>query len=182
MRFPLRVASTVRAAIPAQKPVFVRITATDWADGGITLDEATTFAKELAAVGIDLLDVSSGGVSRAREARQTPERERAHVEFADTLKKTSGLAVAPVGRIGDLSRAGELVADGRADAVLMGRPCYAIRTSPCATGPMTERPGRASTTAHCDRVFRSGVGVWSHSWGAAGRPMPSPTVERTSFS
>ncbi|MDJ1132299.1 NADH:flavin oxidoreductase/NADH oxidase [Streptomyces iconiensis] len=120
MRLPLRVARAVREAFPAEKPVFFRVTATDWAEGGITPDEAATFAKELAAVGIDLLDISSGGAVRSREAR-APAREGVHVGFADALKTASGLAVAPVGQIG-MRQAGELVADGRADAVLMGRP------------------------------------------------------------
>ncbi|MEV0280900.1 NADH:flavin oxidoreductase/NADH oxidase [Streptomyces sp. NPDC050610] len=134
MRFPLRVARAVRAAFPPEKPVFARVTATDWAAGGLTIDDAAIFAKELAAAGIDLLDISSGGAVRTREAR-TPVRDEVHVEFADTLKKASGLAVAPVGQIGDLARAAELVATGRADAVLMGRPLlrdpyFALRTRP----------------------------------------------------
>ncbi len=121
MRFPLRAIRAVRDAFPAEKPVFVRFTATDWAEGGLTIDDTAIFAKELAAVGVDLLDISSGGAVRSREAR-IPVRDEVHVEFADTLKKASGLAVAPVGQIGDLSRAGELIAAGQADAVLIGRP------------------------------------------------------------
>lgn len=131
MRLPLRVAGAVREAFPADKPVFVRITATDWVEGGITIDEAATFAKELAAVGIDLLDVTSGVLVRDLEARP-PARDGVNVAFANTLKKASGLAVAPVGQIGELSLATEVLADGRADAVLMGRallrdPYFALR-------------------------------------------------------
>ncbi|GCD35545.1 oxidoreductase [Streptomyces chrestomyceticus JCM 4735] len=120
MRLPLRVARAVREAFPAEKPVFVRITATDWIAGGITVNEATAFAKELAAAGIDLLDVSSGGAVQDREAR-TPAQDGVHVPYADTLKKATGLAVTPVGPVGDLSQVGELVAGGRADAALIGR-------------------------------------------------------------
>ncbi|MEU0279789.1 NADH:flavin oxidoreductase/NADH oxidase [Streptomyces sp. NPDC006195] len=120
MRFPLRVARAVREAFPAENPVFVRITATDWVEGGISIDEAAVFAKELAAVGIDLLDVTSGVLLRDVQARP-PAREGVHIEFADTLKKASGLPVAPVGQIADMSLAGDVVARGRADAVLMGR-------------------------------------------------------------
>ncbi|MDQ1040205.1 2,4-dienoyl-CoA reductase-like NADH-dependent reductase (Old Yellow Enzyme family) [Streptomyces sp. V3I8] len=131
MRLPLRVAEAVREAFPAEKPVFVRITATDWAEGGITIDEAVTFAKELATVGIDLLDVTSGVLVRDLEARP-PARDGVNVEFANTLKKASGLAVAPVGQIADLSLAGRVLADGQADAVLVGRallrdPYFALR-------------------------------------------------------
>jgi 2,4-dienoyl-CoA reductase-like NADH-dependent reductase (Old Yellow Enzyme family) len=134
MRLPLRVAGAVRAAFPAEKPVFVRITATDWAEGGITIDDAVAFAKELAAVGIDLLDVTSGVLVRDRAARP-PERDGVNVAFAHTLKEASGLAVAPVGQIGGLSPASEVLADGRVDAVLLGRallrdPYLALRERP----------------------------------------------------
>ncbi|WP_020670131.1 NADH:flavin oxidoreductase/NADH oxidase [Amycolatopsis nigrescens] len=121
MRFPLRVARAVREAFPADKPVFVRITATDWIEGGITIEDAAEFAKELAAEGIDLLDVTSGVLVRDAEARP-PAREGVNVGFASTLKEASGLAVAPVGQIGGLAMAGRIVGDGEADAVLMGRP------------------------------------------------------------
>ncbi|WP_206441260.1 hypothetical protein [Streptomyces boncukensis] len=69
MRLALRVARAVRAAFPADKAVFVRITTTDWVEGGISVDEAVMFAKELAAVGIDLIDVTSGLVVRDEAAR-----------------------------------------------------------------------------------------------------------------
>ncbi|MEE4598607.1 NADH:flavin oxidoreductase/NADH oxidase [Streptomyces sp. DSM 41524] len=129
MRLPLRVARAVREAFPASKPVFVRITATDWAEGGISVEEASIFAKELAAVGIDLLDVTSGVL--VRDARP-PARDGVNVEFAKTLKKASGIAVAPVGEIRDLALVGDVVAEGHVDAVLVGRallrdPYFALR-------------------------------------------------------
>lgn len=130
MRLPLRVARAVREAFPASKPVFVRITATDWAVGGISVEEASIFAKEeLAAVGIDLLDVTSGVL--VRDARP-PARDGVNVEFAKTLKKASGIAVAPVGEIRDLTLVGDVVAEGHVDAVLVGRallrdPYFALR-------------------------------------------------------
>lgn len=134
MRFPLRVARAVRDAFPPEKPVFVRITATDWIEGGISVDEAAAFAKELAAAGIDLLDVTSGVLVRDREARP-PARDGVNVAFASALRQASGLPVAPVGQIGDLSLAHRLVADGQADAVLIGRallrdPYLALRDRP----------------------------------------------------
>ncbi len=134
MRLPLRVARAVRDAFPADKPVSVRITATDWAAGGISIDEAALFAKELAAVGVDLLDVTSGVLVRDLEARP-PVKDGVNVAFAAALKKASGLVVAPVGQIGDLSLAGEVVGGGQADAVLVGRallrdPYFALRNRP----------------------------------------------------
>ncbi|GAA1985911.1 NADH:flavin oxidoreductase/NADH oxidase [Amycolatopsis minnesotensis] len=121
MRLPLRVARAVREALPADKPVFVRVTATDWIGGGITIEDAAEFGKELAAAGIDLLDVSSGVLVRDAEARP-PVRDGVNVGFATALKEASGLAVAPVGQISDLATARRIVGDGEADAVLMGRP------------------------------------------------------------
>ncbi|MET9822542.1 MULTISPECIES: oxidoreductase [unclassified Streptomyces] len=119
-RLPLRVARAVREAFPDGKPVLFRITATDWIEGGITIEESALFAKELAAAGVDLLDVSSGLAVRDEEARP-PVREAVHVDLANTLREASGLPIAPVGQIGELSSAYALVADGRADAVMLGR-------------------------------------------------------------
>ncbi|MFD4394587.1 hypothetical protein [Kitasatospora sp. NPDC058397] len=132
-RLALRVARAVREAFPAEKAVFVRITATDWVEGGVGIDEAVAFAEELAAVGIDLLDVTSGLAVRDHEARP-PTREGVHVEFAARLKDATGLAVA-AGQIGDVSLAGELVASGQVDAVMTGRPLlhdpyFALRARP----------------------------------------------------
>ncbi|GAB3397220.1 NADH:flavin oxidoreductase/NADH oxidase [Amycolatopsis echigonensis] len=140
MRFPLRVARAVREAFPEDKPVFVRITATDWVEGSIALDDAAEFAKELAAIGIDLLDVTSGVLVRDRGARP-PNREGVNVEFAAALKEASGLAVAPVGQITDLKAAGQIIREGKADAVLMGRsllrdPYLALRNQPKEAWPV----------------------------------------------
>jgi 2,4-dienoyl-CoA reductase-like NADH-dependent reductase (Old Yellow Enzyme family) len=134
MRFPLRVARAVRDAFPPEKPIFIRITATDYLEGGISIEEATTFAKELAAAGIDLLDVSSGLLVRDLEARP-PLRDGVNVDFAHALKQASGLAVAPTWQIVDLALASEIVHSGKADAVLMGRtllrdPYLALRNRP----------------------------------------------------
>ncbi|MBQ0885662.1 hypothetical protein KBZ94_12110 [Streptomyces sp. RM72] len=91
-----------RAANSDGKPVLFRITATDWGEGGITIEESALFAKELAAAGIDLLDVSSGLGVRDEESRP-PVREAVHVDLANTLREASGLPNAPVGQIGELS-------------------------------------------------------------------------------
>jgi 2,4-dienoyl-CoA reductase-like NADH-dependent reductase (Old Yellow Enzyme family) len=121
MRFPLRVARAVREAFPPEKALCIRITATDYVEGGITIEEASKFAKELAAVGVDLLDVTSGLVVRDREARP-PAWDGINVDFASTLRTASGLAVAPSWQINDLARSREVIGSGKADAVLIGRP------------------------------------------------------------
>lgn len=129
MRLTLRVARAVRDAFPEDKPVLIRITATDWVDGGITIDEASMLAKELAVVGIDLLDVTSGGL--LYEA-PPPRRDGLNVEFGGILKEASGLPVATGGQIRDHALVDNVLRRGDADAVLIGRallrdPYFALR-------------------------------------------------------
>jgi 2,4-dienoyl-CoA reductase-like NADH-dependent reductase (Old Yellow Enzyme family) len=129
MRLPLRVAKAVRAAFPPEKPVFVRITATDWIDGGITLEEAKVFAQRLARLGIDLLDVTSGAL--APDA-PPPNRQGLNLEFAESLKEAAGVAVAPVGQLADPDLLRDVFESSSVDAVIVGRallrdPYYALR-------------------------------------------------------
>lgn len=98
MRLPLRVAKAVRDAFPPEKPMLVRMTATDWIEGGITLDEAKAFAKRLARLGTDLLDVTSGAL--AADA-PTPNRQGLNLDFAESVKQAAGISVAPVGQMAD---------------------------------------------------------------------------------
>ncbi|MEJ1193547.1 NADH:flavin oxidoreductase/NADH oxidase [Pseudarthrobacter sp. CCNWLW207] len=129
MRLPLRVARAVRDTFPQHKPVFVRMTATDWIDGGITLDEASVFARSLAAAGIDLLDVTSGALSIDAPP---PNRQALNVEFAQTLRAESGVPVAPVGQLSDPALVGTVLEQSTVDAVMVGRallrdPYFALR-------------------------------------------------------
>ncbi|MDZ5446980.1 NADH:flavin oxidoreductase/NADH oxidase [Micromonospora sp. 4G57] len=129
MRLTLRVAQSVREAFPADKPVLVRVTATDWAPEGITVEEAVPLAKELAALGVDLLDVTSGAL---QPASPPPTGDGLNVAFGRTLREASGLPVAPVGRISHHALVDDVLARGDADAVLIGRallrdPYFALR-------------------------------------------------------
>lgn len=117
MRLALRVTKAVRKVFPEDKPVFVRMTATDWADGGITFEEATVFASELTGLGIDLLDVSSGALV---PTAPPPQRTGLNVDYAVQLAASSGLPVAPVGQIADAA-AVEAALDAGVEAVLVGR-------------------------------------------------------------
>lgn len=131
MRLPLQVAQAVRSTFPSNKPVFVRITATDWLEGGITIGEAITFAQELANIGIDLLDVSSGGLEAGVGRPQTP---GVNVDFSRRLKEVSGLAAAPVGQIDSYELICDVLENGAADAVMIGRallqdPYFVLRLS-----------------------------------------------------
>jgi 2,4-dienoyl-CoA reductase-like NADH-dependent reductase (Old Yellow Enzyme family) len=118
MRFPLEVAAAVRAVWPDERPLFVRISATDWADGGWGPDDAVAFARKLKAAGVDLVDCSSGGlVPNARvpvgPGYQTP--------FAARVRREAGVASGAVGMITAPAQAEQIVATGEADAVLLAR-------------------------------------------------------------
>jgi 2,4-dienoyl-CoA reductase-like NADH-dependent reductase (Old Yellow Enzyme family) len=118
-RLLLGVVDAVREVWPADRPVVVRISATDWVDGGLDLDETTEVARLLAEHGVDLIDVSSGGNS---PEQQIPAPEPGYqVPFATSIKKASGLPVAAVGLITEPQQAEKIVSDGEADAVFLAR-------------------------------------------------------------
>lgn len=118
MRFLLEVARSVRNAIPVGMPLFVRISATDWVEGGWDIDEAVLLCAELKKVGVDLIDVSSGGlVSNA----VIPVGPGYQVPFAETIRKKVGIMTSAVGVITDAHQAEEIIASGRADAVMLAR-------------------------------------------------------------
>ena len=118
MRFPLEVAAAVRAAWPREKALGMRITGFDWIAGGITPEEAGTFARLLREIGFDYVCVSSGGVSP--EARPVVSLGY-QVPFAASVRKASGISVQAVGMILDPHQAEAVVAGGDADFVALAR-------------------------------------------------------------
>ncbi|MFG2550406.1 NADH:flavin oxidoreductase/NADH oxidase [Streptomyces sp. NPDC048581] len=118
-RFALQVVDAVREVWPDDKPLFFRISATDWLEeNGWTADDTVRFAADLQAHGIDLLDVSTGGnAARAR----IPVGPGYQVPFAARVKAETSLPVAAVGLITDVEQAEKIIANGEADAVLLGR-------------------------------------------------------------
>ena len=118
MRFPLRVAGAVREAFPAERPVFVRISATDWANGGWDLAQSTVFARGLKEIGVDLVDCSSGGLVPYAKVAVGPGYQ---VPFAEAIRRDAGIATAAVGMITEAAQAEEILAAGKADAILMAR-------------------------------------------------------------
>jgi len=119
-RFALEVATAVRAVWPADLPVLFRVSATDWLpeQTSWTVDEAVLLAKELQAIGIDLIDVSSGGNAPHAKIEIGPGYQ---VRFAEQIRSQAGLPVAAVGMITEPAQGEEVVASGQADAVLLGR-------------------------------------------------------------
>ena len=118
IRFPLEVFEAVRAVWPADRPLGVRVSATDWVEGGWTPEETVIFAKELKALGCDFMDVTSGQVD---PRQKIPFGPGYNVPFAEKVKKESGMAVMSVGMITRAAQAEEIVASGRADLVALAR-------------------------------------------------------------
>jgi anthraniloyl-CoA monooxygenase len=119
MRFPLAVFAAVRRVWPADKPMSVRISATDWKDGGLTGADAVEVARAFAAAGCDLIDVSSGqtvpdAAPIYGRMFQTP--------FADQIRNEAGLATMCVGAITTADQVNTILAAGRADLVALARP------------------------------------------------------------
>ena len=117
-RFPLEIIRAVRAAFPENLPVWVRVSATDWVDGGLNPDEIVQFASLVKAEGIDLLDVSSGGND---PRQQIPIGAGYQVAFADRIRRETGLATGAVGMITDPAQADQIIRTGQADVVLLAR-------------------------------------------------------------
>jgi anthraniloyl-CoA monooxygenase len=119
LRFPLEVFTALRRVWPADKPMSVRISATDWKDGGLTGDDAVEVARAFAAAGCDLIDVSSGQTVADAEPVygrmfQTP--------FSDQIRNEAGLATMCVGAITTADQVNTILAAGRADLVALARP------------------------------------------------------------
>jgi 2,4-dienoyl-CoA reductase-like NADH-dependent reductase (Old Yellow Enzyme family) len=117
-RLLLDVVDAVRAVWPDDRPVLVRVSATDWVEGGLDLDETTEVARTLADHGVDLIDVSSGGNSPDQQITTGPGYQ---VPFAARIRQASGLPVAAVGMITEPQQAEKIVGSGEADAVFLAR-------------------------------------------------------------
>ncbi|MGW0476527.1 NADH:flavin oxidoreductase/NADH oxidase [Streptomyces coeruleorubidus] len=118
-RFALEVVDAVREVWPQDKPLFFRVSATEWLDeGGWTADDTVRFAADLRAHGVDLLDVSSGGNASGVRIPTGPGYQ---VPFAARVKQETTLPVAAVGLITEVEQAEKILANGEADAVLLGR-------------------------------------------------------------
>ena len=125
LRYPLEVFRALREAWPREKPMSVRISATDWAEGGLSAADSVAIAEAFAAEGCDLVDVSTG--QTARESRpiygrmfQTP--------FSDRIRNEAQVATMCVGNITTADQVNTIIAAGRADLVALGRPHLAAPT------------------------------------------------------
>ena len=118
MRLTLEVTAAVRAAWPAELPLWIRISATDWAEGGWDLVQSLALARDLKRLGADLVDVSSGGLTAAQEIAAGPGYQ---VPFAATIRRETGIATGALGMITEPAQAETILAGGQADVVIMAR-------------------------------------------------------------
>jgi anthraniloyl-CoA monooxygenase len=160
LRYPLEVLHAIRAVWPAGKPVSVRISATDWLDGGITAEDSVVIARAFAAAGADLIDVSTGQVSPDERpafgrSYQTP--------FADRIRNQAGLPTMAVGIISSYDDVNSLLLAGRADLCVLGR---AHLYDPNWTLHAAAEQGYAGPAA-----------VWPQPWQAGARRPQTGRVE-----
>jgi NADPH2 dehydrogenase len=118
MRFPLEVFDAVRAAFPSDKPVGIKVSSTDWVEGGWDLAQTIEYARELKKRGVDWIDASSGGVSPLQKIPLGPGYQ---VPFADAIRQATGLTTIAVGLITEARQAEQIVASGKADMVALAR-------------------------------------------------------------
>ena len=157
LRFPLEVFRALRQVWPDQKPMSVRISATDWEEGGLSGDDAVAVARAFAQAGCDLIDVSTG--------QTTPDAEPVYgrmfqTPFADQVRNEAGLATMCVGAITSADQVNTIVAAGRADLVALARPHL---VDPFFT--MKAAAWYGATDIHCppqylagrDQIFRDSV-------------------------
>jgi 2,4-dienoyl-CoA reductase-like NADH-dependent reductase (Old Yellow Enzyme family) len=118
MRFPLEVFEAVRAAFPADRPVTMRVSGTDWVNGGWDIDQTVSFAKALEARGCSAIHVSSGGLS---PSQQIPVGPSYQVPLARAVKQATRIPVIAVGLITEFEQAEAILGTGDADLIALAR-------------------------------------------------------------
>ena len=118
VRLLLELVDVVQEVWPAENPLFVRISATDWAAGGWNAEESVKLAALLKAKGVDLIDASSGGLTKKQEIPIFPGYQ---VQFAEQIKKETGIMTGAVGLITDAQQAEAVLKDGQADLIFLAR-------------------------------------------------------------
>ena len=161
MRFPLEVFDAVRAAFPAERPVWARISATDWVPGGWDIDGTRRASQALKARGCAAIHVSSGGVSPQQKIPLGPGYQ---VPFAQRVKAEVGLPTIAVGLITEPEQAEAIVATGEAEPSRSPAPCSTTRAGPGTPPPGSARRSRRrsstgarsrASTRTCSRTPRS---------------------------
>lgn len=155
MRFPLQVAAAVRKVWPAERPLGLRISATDWIDGGWTLDDSVVFCTRLAALGCDYVTASSGGTDPSQKIRLYPGYQ---VDFAAEIRRRAGIATMAVGLITEPGHADYVVTSGKADMIALGRGLLKDPRWPWKAAEMLDGAIRQPK-----QYMRGGKSVWQYS-------------------
>jgi 2,4-dienoyl-CoA reductase-like NADH-dependent reductase (Old Yellow Enzyme family) len=148
MRYPIEVYRAVRQVVPAHVPVGIRVSAVDWLDGGLTIDDTVAFAREMKREGCDFIDVSTGGIDPTIKVPVGPGYQ---VPFAERIKRDSGLPTMAVGMITEARQAETILNEDKADMIAIARAflddphwgwhaAYALGASP-ALPPQYRRVG-----------------------------------------
>jgi 2,4-dienoyl-CoA reductase-like NADH-dependent reductase (Old Yellow Enzyme family) len=145
IRFPLEVVRAVRANFPAELPVWMRLSVTDWVEpsnelpvGGLTIADSVTFARILKAEGIDLVDCSSGGND---PRQQIPVGPGYQVKFAEQIRREGGIATGAVGMITAPEQADQIISTGQADVVSLAREMLRDPYWPLHAAEVLHKPG-----------------------------------------
>jgi 2,4-dienoyl-CoA reductase-like NADH-dependent reductase (Old Yellow Enzyme family) len=156
MKFPLEVIETVRAVWPEDKPLFLRVSAVDPGEGGLTIEDTVAFAEAAKALGVDVVDCSSSG--------NTPTPPRLYpgyqVPYAAAVRAGAGVATMAVGLILDAALAESIIAEGKADLVALARPAledpnFAIHASAALAGTADYALAPTPARSGLDRLAQS---------------------------
>ncbi|WP_432542342.1 NADH:flavin oxidoreductase/NADH oxidase [Kineococcus sp. SYSU DK002] len=169
VRLLLEVLDAVRAVWPADKPVLVRISTSDWVEGGWDVEQSIALARELAAHGADLVDASSGGNDPRQEIPVGPGYQ---VPNAGRVRREAGVPVAAVGLILEPAQAEQVLVSGEADAVLLARPLLADPRWPQRAAVALHAAREVPWPAQYARATRDPVPL--------ARPFPRPGVDGAS--
>jgi 2,4-dienoyl-CoA reductase-like NADH-dependent reductase (Old Yellow Enzyme family) len=118
MRFPLEIVDAVWRALPADKLLGIKLSASDWVEGGLDIDQTVEISRALKEHGADWVVLSSGGISPLQKIAPAPNYQ---VPFAERVKKEAGIVSAAVGLITEARQAEEIIASGKADLVEIAR-------------------------------------------------------------
>jgi 2,4-dienoyl-CoA reductase-like NADH-dependent reductase (Old Yellow Enzyme family) len=164
-RLTLDVVRAVRAAIPEAMPLSLRVSHTDWVEGGWTTAETVELARLVAAAGVDIVDVSSGGIDPKRQ--KIPIGPGYQVPGAEAVRQGAGVAVAAVGLITEPAEAQAIIAEGRADLVLLARAVLRDPYWPMRAAAALGRAGAVAVPPQYERGWNT----------IAKAPMRLPTGE-----
>ena len=153
IRLTLQVTQAIRDIWPEELPVFVRVSATDWVEDGWNPDETVELARRLKALGVDLVDVSSGGTAASAEIPVGPGYQ---TRFAERVRKESGIATGTVGMITEPAQAEHILRTGQADIILLARellrdPYWALHADDDLGGRKATWPAQYQRATHRDQ-------------------------------